>query len=78
MKDTDKDMNPIAEVLELSARQFREAGLDHIAYIKPEGVSLSRTYGIYAANGQKLDEQKSVEAAMILARHNDLSPMMVH
>lgn len=62
----------------LSAQDFRNFGVQQIAYIRPVLVQDKTAYAIHAADGTPLSVMDTHDTAVIAVRHNDLEPFTVH
>jgi hypothetical protein len=71
-------MNPISEVLARSAWEFKNMGVDYVAYIKPDHNDDGLNFGVYTADGECLGVKNTFDSAAKLAENNDLQPLRVH
>ncbi len=62
----------------LSSQDFKNFGLHQIAYIKAIKNETKQGYAIYNADGEKLSVTDTIEKAAVIARQNDLEPVIVH
>lgn len=62
----------------LSTQDFKNLGVQHIAYIRSVNVDSKTFYAVHAADGQKLSIMGSLEDAISATRHNSLEPVTVH
>jgi hypothetical protein len=75
---TDKDTSSINFFRGLSAQDFRNFGVQQVAYIRPVVVQNKKAYAIHAADGTPLSVMDTHDTAIIAVRHNDLEPATVH
>jgi hypothetical protein len=61
----------------LSTSDFRNFGLRQIAYIRPVKTKDASYYQICGADGEELISVESLELAKVLARQEDLEPVVV-
>ena len=73
-----KDLNSPAFFKGLSSQDFRNFGLQQMAYIRPILVQNRTAYAIHAADGTPLSVMDTQDTAIIAVRHNDLEPVTVH
>jgi hypothetical protein len=73
-----KDMNSIAFFKGLSSQDFRNFGVQQLAYIRPVLIQNRTAYAIHAADGTPLSVMDTHDTAIIAVRHNDLEPVTVH
>ena len=76
-KDTTKSSRSGPSTL-MSAHDFTEGGVQHVAYIKPVVIEDTTAYAIYAANGQQLGTADTLNMARAVVIQNDLEPVNVH
>ena len=62
----------------LTAQDFKNYGIQEIAYIKPVSIKDQKGFAIHAADGTTLTVLDDYDSALTLARHNDLEPVTVH
>lgn len=74
----DKDLNSVAFFRGLSAQDFRNFGVQQVAYIRPVMVQNKTAYAIHAADGTPLSVMDTRDTALIAVRHNDLEAVTVH
>jgi len=72
-----KSANPEA-LPPMSAHDFTEWGVQHVAYIKPVAQDDKTSYSIFAANGQQLGMAETLHVARATVVQNDLEPVNVH
>ncbi|MGB4108170.1 MAG: DUF1150 family protein [Alphaproteobacteria bacterium] len=73
-----KDLNSIAFFKGLSAQDFRNFGVQQLAYIRPVMIQNRPAFAIHAADGTPLSVMDTRDTAIIAVRHNDLEPVTVH
>ena len=61
----------------LSASDFRNFGLKQIAYIRPVKTKDTTFYQICGADGEELMNVETLALAKVLARQEDLEPVVV-
>lgn len=61
----------------LSTSDFKNFGLKQIAYIRPVETKDSSYYQICGADGEELVSVESLELAKVLARQEDLEPVVI-
>ena len=61
----------------LTTSDFRNFGLRQIAYIRPVKTEDTTYYQICGADGEELINVESLDLAKVLARQEDLEPMVV-
>ena len=62
----------------LSNSDFFYLGLDELAYIKRILGNDENTFGIFAADGERIGMAPELELARVMAIQNDLYPVNVH
>lgn len=62
----------------LSEKDFQSFGLDQIAYVKPVVVKNNKAYALHAADGTQLTILDDFNTVLVLARQNDLEPVILH
>ena len=62
----------------LNDQDFKNLGLQEIAYVKMITVQNQKAYAIHAADGTPLTVMDDFNRALLLARQNDLEPFTVH
>jgi len=63
---------------QMSAHDFANWGVAHVAYVKPLEIEGRTLWGVFAANGQQvalMDNPATARASLI---QNDLEPVSVH
>ena len=75
--NTGKSTSPETS-LPMSAHDFTEWGVPHVAYIKPVAVEGRTAYAIFAANGQQVGMADRLDVARAAVLQNDLEPVNVH
>jgi hypothetical protein len=75
---TNKDTNSVEFFKGLSPQDFRNFGVQQVAYIRPVVVQNKKAYAIHAADGTPLSVMDTHDTAIIAVRHNDLEPATVH
>ena len=68
----------VADLRKLSPQDFKNYGVHNVAYVKPVTVQDQKAFSIHAADGTPLTVMDDFNAALIVARQNDLEPMTVH
>ncbi|MEH6545455.1 MAG: hypothetical protein V7701_03450 [Sneathiella sp.] len=63
---------------QMSSAAFGMLGSMDIAYIRKVEDEGDITYGIFAANGEKLGDESSADIAMVVARQNDFEAFLVN
>lgn len=63
---------------QLSPQAFLTLGMGEMAYIRPVQVQGKQVYAIHAADGTTLTLVDDLAGACVLARQNDLDPVVVH
>ncbi|MAF95619.1 MAG: hypothetical protein CMM60_07680 [Rhodospirillaceae bacterium] len=76
-KDPLKTGKPDATPL-MSAHDFAQWGVEHVAYIKPVEINGGTLFAVFAANGQQLGLMETPDMARAAAIQNDLEPLSVH
>lgn len=78
-KENSRPANVQTLLRNLSQKDFRELGVQHIAYIRPVRREENQiAYSIHAADGNLLSVMDSLHEAAIAARLNDLEPVTLH
>ncbi|MCF8466058.1 MAG: DUF1150 domain-containing protein [Sneathiella sp.] len=67
-----------ATLRHLSPAAFGMLGSMDMAYIRAVKEGGTVIYRIFAANGQKLGEEKTAETALVVARQNDFEAFLVN
>ncbi len=75
---THKDLNSSEFFKGLSPQDFRNFGVQEMAYIRPVTVQNKKAYAIHAADGTPLSVMDTHDTAIIAVRHNDLEVVTVH
>jgi hypothetical protein len=80
MDNTQNNDEMLALLKELSLQDFKEVGLDQVAYIKRiKGKSETpNIYAIHAADGSQISVMDSYDTALAVIRVHDLYPVTVH
>ena len=73
-----QDIDTLATLKNLSSKDFKDFGIQDIAYVKTITVENQRAYSIHAADGTPLTIMDDFNSALIVARQNDLEPVTVH
>ena len=66
---------------ELSTQEFKDVGIDHLAYIREVQAEEGQTHNdfiVYGADGSQLSIMDSYDTALVAAQLNDLFPVTVH
>ncbi|HRK97583.1 MAG: DUF1150 family protein [Alphaproteobacteria bacterium] len=61
----------------LSPQAFLAFGMGQVAYIRPVTIENRKAYSLHAADGTALTLVDSLAGACVLARQNDLDPVVV-
>ncbi len=78
MTDSSYSLEMTREALrDISTDELRSFGVNLIAYIKPSIVSGHEAYTICNADGTPLIALESLDRAMMVARQNDLEPVIL-
>jgi hypothetical protein len=77
-KDTETNASIKTILKNLTLADFRNFGIQHIAYIRPVMDQSRIVYSIYAADGSRLSIMNTLQEAAVAARMNDLEPVTVH
>lgn len=67
-----------ATLRHLSPAAFGMLGSMDMAYVRPVTENGAVIYRIFAANGQRLGEEKTAAAALVVARQNDFEAFLVN
>lgn len=79
MNTVTKPADHAADILRnLSSQDFRNFGIDFIAYVRPVEVENQAAFGLYGADGRLLSLQETGDRAILLAKNNGLEPVVVH
>jgi len=81
IKSTENGEKPdIQEAIKsLTEDDFRDLGIQQVAYIKPVHVKSDIImYSVHAANGTPLSVMESYDSAIGAIRKNELEPITVH
>ncbi len=71
--------NPVTTLLRnMSQQDFRNLGINQVAYISPVEQQGETAYAVCAADGRRLSVLKSFEDAVLLSLSNRLEPVTVH
>ncbi|MCB1841017.1 MAG: DUF1150 family protein [Rhodospirillales bacterium] len=72
--------NPVSAMLKnMSTQDFRNLGLEHVAYIRPiEQEGENKSYALCTADGRQLSIMNSFEEAVLVSLSNKLEPVTVH
>ncbi len=62
----------------LSIQDFKDFGLQKIAYIRTVKNDSTVTYLIHSADGKQLYAAETLDQAIIATRQNELEPVTVH
>ena len=72
-------MHAILKAGQITASEFANLGLEHIAYVKPVILDDGRAAcAIHAADGQELTTVEDRDIAFATVLQNDLEPLSVH
>jgi hypothetical protein len=66
-----------ATLRQLSPAALAMLGTMELAYIRREEENGTVVYAIYSADGHRLGEEDSAAVALVVARQNDLDPVLV-
>lgn len=61
----------------LSVQDFKNFGLHQIAYIRSVSENSSTSYKIHSADGEELLSADTLEVAIVIAKQNDLEPIIL-
>ena len=71
--------NPVTALLKnMSAQDFRNLGINQVAYICPVEDQGKIAYAVCTADGRRLSVMKSFEEAVMVSLSNKLEPVTVH
>lgn len=71
--------NPVTALLKnMSAQDFRNLGINQVAYICPVEEQGKTAYAVCTADGRRLSVMKSFEEAVMISLSNKLEPVTVH
>jgi hypothetical protein len=71
--------NPVTTLLKnMSAQDFRNLGINQVAYICPVEDQGKTAYAVCTADGRRLSVMKSFEEAVMISLSNKLEPVTVH
>lgn len=71
--------SPVTTLLKnMSAQDFRNLGINQVAYICPVEQQGQTAYAVCTADGQRLSVMKSFEDAVLLSLSRKLEPVTVH
>lgn len=62
----------------LSVEDFKDFGMQQIAYIRAVNNNDSTLYSIRSADGEEISVMDTLDQAIIATRQNDLEPVTVH
>lgn len=62
----------------LSVEDFKDFGLQKIAYIRPIDKDDNIAYSIHSADGEEISVMDTLAQAIIATRQNDLEPVTLH
>ncbi|PCI54884.1 MAG: hypothetical protein COB36_08475 [Alphaproteobacteria bacterium] len=62
----------------LSVEDFKDFGMQQIAYIRAIDNDNSTIYSIRSADGEEISVMDTLDQAIIATRQNDLEPVTVH
>lgn len=63
---------------QITDEDFREFGLEQIAYIRPLQVDEQSVFAVHGADGSPLSVMESFEEAQAIIIHHDMKPVTVH
>ncbi len=74
--------NQIPDITELlkqiTDEDFRNFGIEQIAYIRPLQVDNQSVFAVHSADGSPLSIMESFEEAQAIIIHHDMKPVTVH
>ena len=62
----------------LSVEDFKDFGLQQIAYIRTVDNDNNTIYSIHSADGKEISVMDTLDQAIVATRQNDLEPVTVH
>ena len=62
----------------LSVKDFKDFGMQQIAYIRTVDNDNSTLYSIRSADGEEISVMDTLDQAIIATRQNDLEPVTLH
>ena len=62
----------------LSVQDFKDFGLQQIAYIRTIEDKSRTLYAVHFANGKSISVKDTLDQAILVSRQNDLEPVTVH
>lgn len=62
----------------ISAQDFLTFGIHQVAYVRPVVQQGQTAWSLHAADGTALTIQNSAHLAAVIARQNDLEPVVIH
>jgi hypothetical protein len=74
----EQEMNEIARIRQMSARELALFGMQDIAYIKRVEVDGSAAYAVHAADGTQIAVLANRDIAFATVRQHDLDPLSLH
>ncbi len=77
-KNLENYVNPTQILKRLSVQDFRNFGVGQIAYVKAVKGKLGTSYEVCSADGETLYSSGRKELAMVMAKQNDLEPVVTH
>jgi hypothetical protein len=79
---SDQNENAAASVMvdvrKLSAEQFAQLGMTHVAYVKPVIVNGTAGFAIHAADGTPMAMATDREVAIAAIMQHEMMPALVH
>lgn len=76
--NTEKQNNAASALRGLSAQDFYNFGVHHVAYIRLVTVEDRKIYSVHTATGQKIHALPTMQEAIDAVRDHDLEPVRVH
>ncbi|MGH1404689.1 MAG: DUF1150 family protein [Alphaproteobacteria bacterium] len=74
--ETEKDIHSVLR--NLSTHDFKNFGLNQIAYIRSFDNEGTLNYAIHDADGEEVAVLSSRDEAIVVSRQKDLEPVIVH
>ena len=68
----------MVDVRKLSAEQFAQLGVSHLAYVKPVVINGSNGFAIHAADGTPMAVAGDREVAIAAIVQHEMLPALVH
>ena len=78
MTDREKVQDAVELFQQMTAQDFAQQGIGHIAYVRAQQTPDGTKFAIYGANGLPLGLAPSLEPAHAAAQYNDLEAFRVN